>query len=156
VANGFDLQQYVPYLLNRGAVRIADAFTDELRAFSITLPMWRVIAALWHDGPMRLGELAHLTSIEVSTLSRTVAGMEGRGLLTRNRSDADARAVRVELTAAGRALTERIIPLALAYERAGLQGFTPDEIDMLKRLLRRFYDNLAARQQRAVLHRQGP
>jgi MarR family transcriptional regulator, organic hydroperoxide resistance regulator len=143
MASGFDLQQYIPYLLNRSAVRIADAFTDELRAFNITLPMWRVIAALWHDGAMRLGELAQLTSIEVSTLSRTVAGMEGRGLLTRNRNDPDARAVRVELTATGRTLTERIIPLALAYEEAALRGFTPDELEELKRLLRRLYDNLA-------------
>jgi DNA-binding MarR family transcriptional regulator len=92
---------------------------------------------------MRLGELAQLTSIEISTLSRTVATLHRRGLVLRDRSDPDARAVRVALTARGRETTLRIIPLALRCEATALAGFAPEEAEQLRRLLRRLFGNLA-------------
>jgi DNA-binding MarR family transcriptional regulator len=138
----FNLQEYLPYLLNRSAVRIVETIADDLRAANITLPMWRALAALRHGGPMRLGELAELTSMEVSTLSRTVAAMNRKGLLSRTRSSSDARAVRVALTPEGFALTERLIPAALRCEAMALDGFTGVEVEMLRSLLRRLYANL--------------
>ena len=144
MSKSLDLQHYLPYLLNRCALRIVDRFTEELRDFGISLAMWRSLAALHHDGAMRLGELAQLTSIEISTLSRTVATLHRRGLVLRDRSDRDARAVRVALTDDGRALTERIIPLALHCEASALAGFAPEEGELLRRLLRRLFANLTA------------
>jgi MarR family transcriptional regulator, organic hydroperoxide resistance regulator len=138
----FNLQEYLPYLLNRSAVRIVETFAGDLRAANITLPMWRALAALRHGGPMRLGELAVLTSIEMSTLSRTVAAMSRKGLLTRTRSSSDARAVHVALAPEGFALTERLIPAALRCEAAALDGFTGAEVEMLRSLLYRLYANL--------------
>ena len=45
--------------------------------------MYRVLAALAEQGgPQRLGELALLTSIETSTLSRLATEMQRRGYLT--------------------------------------------------------------------------
>jgi DNA-binding MarR family transcriptional regulator len=136
----FDLQDYFPYLLNRTAVEIVNAFSVDLREFGITLQMWRVLAALWHDGPMRLGELAGLTSIEISTLSRTVGAMQRKGLVSRRRGERDARAVQVALTSQGRAMTERIIPLALSCERRAIAGLSPEEGRLLRGLLRRVFE----------------
>src|SRR5208282_6365190 len=79
----FDLASYLPYLVNRIGVRLAGAFGKELAAYGITLPMWRVLAALRHRGSQRVGRLAAATSIEVSTLSRLLAGMDRRGLVRR-------------------------------------------------------------------------
>jgi DNA-binding MarR family transcriptional regulator len=142
VTKTLDLQDYLPYLLNRCALRIVDSFTGELRGFGISLAMWRSLAALHHDGAMRLGELARLTSIEISTLSRTVATLHRRGLVLRDRSDRDARAICVALTEDGRALTERIIPLALRCEASALNGFAPEDGERLRDLLRRLFANL--------------
>jgi DNA-binding MarR family transcriptional regulator len=139
-----DLQNYLPYLLNRCAIRIVDSFTDELQAFGVSLPMWRCLAVLHHEGAMRLSDLAQLTSIEISTLSRTVAALHRRGLVRRDRSDSDARAVCVDLSTEGRALTERIIPLALHCEAAALAGFTAEDGDRLRCLLRQLFTNLGA------------
>jgi MarR family transcriptional regulator, organic hydroperoxide resistance regulator len=138
----FNLQEYVPYLLNRCAIRGVETFVGDLRAASITLPMWRALAALRHGGSMRLGELAEMTSIEMSTLSRTVAAMNRKSLLSRTRSSSDARAVQVTLTPEGLALTERLIPAALRCEAAALDGFTGAEVELLRSLLRRLYGNL--------------
>ena len=142
-----NLTDYLPYLLNRAGSRIATSFTRELRGFDISLQMWRTLAALHHADGQRIGGLAALTSIDVSTLSRMVGGLEKKGLVRRRRTgsaDGDARIVTVHLTGRGRALTERIIPLALAYEHAALAGFDGTETVMLKGMLRRLYRNMDA------------
>ena len=50
--------------------------------------------------------------------------------------------MRVHLTAAGRSLTERIIPLAEHYETVALSGFSAEEAALLKAMLRRLHDNM--------------
>ena len=87
----FDLAVYLPYLINRAGAALADSFSDQLLAHGITLSMWRVIAALHHKDAQRVGELAEMTSIEISTLSRLLGAMDRRGLVRRQRSPQDAR-----------------------------------------------------------------
>ena len=138
----FDLQRYLPYLLNRAAIRITEAFSRELRQFDLTVVMWRVLAVLWHDGSMWLTELAAATTIEVSTLSRLITTMQSRGLVGRAKSPEDARAVVVDLTEAGRAMTEKIIPTALRYEAAAVDHISDQDRDLLRRLLIQLYGNI--------------
>ena len=106
------LENYLPYLLNRAGGRIAEAFGKEMRPLGATLQMWRVLAALRERDGRRMGDLAATTSIEVSTLTRLVDGMEKKGLVIRRRAAADARAIVLHVTAGGRRLTGRILPIA--------------------------------------------
>lgn len=140
----FHLGDHVPYLLNRAEITIAHTLSRELDRFGITLPMWRVLAALLNEGEQRLGDLARLTAIELSTLSRIAAGMENRGLVRRRRSGQDARAVLVALTEEGRGMAESIIPHALDCENAVTAGLSQEEVETLKGLLQRLYGNLSS------------
>ena len=138
----FDLARYLPYLINRTGAKLALAFGRELVRFGVTLQEWRVLAALAaHDG-QRLSDLAALTSIDVSTLSRLVDRMRRKGLLARARANGDGRAVRLALTDAGRQRTRAIVPEARRYERLALRGIAPADARSLKRLLARVYRNL--------------
>ncbi len=137
-----DLADYLPYLLNRAGSRIATAFTQEARQHGLTLPMWRVLAALnQRDGQM-VGELAAITSIEISTLSRVLDQMQNKRLILRRRDTSDQRAVSVWRMTAGVAATNRLLPTALRYEHAALAGFNAQDAVKLKRMLRRLYANL--------------
>ena len=49
------------------------------------------------------------------------------------------------LTAKGRALVERLIPIAKGLEQTASAGFSAKELAVVKRALRRMYDNLAGR-----------
>ncbi|HLI12619.1 MAG TPA: MarR family transcriptional regulator [Alphaproteobacteria bacterium] len=140
----FNLAVYLPYLVNRAGVRLAEAFSDELEAYGVTLPMWRVMAALDHRDGQRVGRLAAMTSIEISTLSRLLAAMERKELLSRRRSETDARSVTVSLTDYGRGITDKIIPTALRYEEVALAGFSAAEVEALKAMLVRVFENLDA------------
>src|SRR5690349_22614078 len=110
------LEQFLPYLLNRAGARIAAAFNAEMRQIGASLQMWRVLAALREKDGRRMGELSATTSIEVSTLTRLVDQMEKKGMVARRRDPADARAVALFVTAVGRRLTQRIVPIAERYE----------------------------------------
>ena len=140
----FDLEGALPYLLNRAGVGIGEAFSEELVRFDTTLPMWRVLASLLHRDGQRITGLSAHVSIEVSTLSRLVAGMERRGFLRRSAADDDARAVVVRLTDEGRALAWRIVPLAELYERMALANISAADAALLKRLLAQIYSNIAS------------
>ena len=138
------LDSYLPYLLNRAGARIATAFSDEVRPLGATLQMWRVLAALREQDGRRMGDLSETTSIEVSTLTRLVDNMEEKGLVSRRRDSADARAVMLCVTPAGRRLTQRILPIAERYEMVALAGFSAGEAETLKAALRRLYANMDA------------
>src|SRR5262245_10381098 len=138
------LDSYLPYLLNRAGSRIATSFSERIRPLGASLQMWRVLAALREKDGRRMGDLSDTTSIEVSTLTRLVDSMEKKGLVARRRDAEDARAVVLHLTAAGRRLATRILPIAEHYESAALAGFPEAEADKLKAALRQLYANMAA------------
>ena len=136
------LDGYLPYLLNRAGARIATAFGEEVRPLGATLQTWRVLAALRERDGRRMGDLSETTSIEVSTLTRLVDNMENEGLVARRRDAADARAVTLHATPAGRRMTRMILPIAERYEKVALQGFSEAEATVLKTALRRLFDNM--------------
>ena len=139
----FNLARFLPYHINRTGVRLVTAFGNELERFDLTVPMWRVLAVLWQNRELKVTDLIADTAIEQSTLSRLLVAMEKRGLLTRQRNTADARAVLVKLTPAGRKLTKTLIPLALRNERVALRGFSPEEAEQLYGMLGRIFENAA-------------
>lgn len=139
-----DLDDYLPYLLNRAGARIADAFGKVTRQHGISLQMWRVLAALNQQDGQSVGSLAATTSIETSTLSRLLDQMQKKRLLLRQRDGEDQRSVTIHRTPAAQTITAKLIPVALAYESKALMGLTRSEEKTLKAMLRRLYQNLDA------------
>jgi MarR family transcriptional regulator, organic hydroperoxide resistance regulator len=137
-----NLDDYLPYLVNRLGARIAAAFVAHLRKHRLTLAMWRALAALAHHGPQNLGALARHTTIDVSTLSRVIGSLVRRKLATRTRQSGDARAVVVAISEPGVALVASLAPTARSYEKIALAGFSADDSRQLKALLRRAHTNL--------------
>jgi MarR family transcriptional regulator, organic hydroperoxide resistance regulator len=138
-----DLERAIPYLLARAGTRMGQSFSKELKQFKLSLTEWRVCVALHHKEHQRLSDLALHTSTDASTLSRVVDGLLQRGILVRERSNEDARAIALGLTEAGRELTLRIIPLAQLYERVALSGLSTVQAEALRDMLAMVYDNLA-------------
>jgi MarR family transcriptional regulator, organic hydroperoxide resistance regulator len=138
------LQDFLPYLLNRAGLRIGVLFSRDIEPHGVTLPMWRVLIELWHNGDHRLGELAERTSIDLSTLSRLLVVMQRKQLIVRRRSGLDGRALSLTLTERGLELTEKIAPYAIHYEDVAMQGLSDDDVRRLKQLLKKVYDNLQA------------
>jgi DNA-binding MarR family transcriptional regulator len=143
-ASELDLENFLPYLINRvGAAMVADFTAHALANEDLTIVMWRALAALSDGGARRQVDLSMMTSIEVSTLSRLVARLARRGLVTRERSSNDNREVTVALSAQGRALVKRLVPIARMLERKAIEDFSVKDIEAVKRHLRAMHENLA-------------
>ena len=104
--------QSLPYLLNRVGVRMGELFGNEIAADGLTAAGYRVLAALNEVDNQRLTDLSAMTTVEMTTLSRLVAAMEGRRLVRRRRPKDNLRTVQISLLAGGRALVAKYGPLA--------------------------------------------
>ena len=141
------LDEYLPYLVNRVGGALVESYTRRaLAAHKLTIDMWRVLAALSNNGGQRQIDLADVTSIEASTVSRLVTRLVRLGLVTRGRSETSNREVQVQLSPKGRALVKKLIPVALGLEETASAGISAADLAQLKRTLRRIYANLARAQ----------
>ena len=139
-----DLGNYLPYLVNRlGGALVANFTATALAPFDLTIDMWRLLAVLSYRGAQRQVDLVDMTSIEASTVSRLVTRLARMGLVTRERSETSNREVVIELSAKGRAQVERIIPSAHKLEQAAAANVPAKDMAVVKRSLRRMYENIA-------------
>ena len=139
-----ELDDYLPYLINRVGVAIAAAYTaDTLARRDLSLAMWRVLAALSNNDEQRQIDLVDMTSIDASTMSRLVTRLVRMGLVTRARSKTSSREVLVALSPKGRAQVESLIPIAKSLEKTASAGLSAKEQAVVKRALRRMYENLS-------------
>lgn len=145
-----NLSDFLPYLVNRVGVIIAEQFGEEtLAPHRISIAMWRVLAVLASAGAQRQIDLADLTSIDASTLSRIVTRLVRLALVSRARSENSSREVVVALTPKGSALVARLIPPAREMEIDAAAGLSTEELAVVKRCLRRIYANMQTRPRRA-------
>jgi MarR family transcriptional regulator, organic hydroperoxide resistance regulator len=137
----FDLRNALPFLLSRTGNRTTELFeARELGRHDVTIPMYRVLATLVHHDDQRLGDLAALADMEVSTLSRLIGTMQSRRLVSRRRSGKDARAVRIRITDQGRSLAQKLISAATNYEATMTKSLPARQVQELKRTLAQLDD----------------
>lgn len=138
-----ELLEYLPYLINRVGVALVERFEREtLNGHNLSIAMWRVLVALSKVEEQRQIDLAQMTSIEVSTLSRLVTRGVRMGLVNRVRSESSSREVLVSLSPKGHKVVDHIIPMAMALEEAVIAGFSENELAIVRKILRRMYHNL--------------
>ena len=139
-----DLDNYLPYLLNRVGFALVASYTRKaLAEQDLNIDMWRLLAALANRGASRQVDLAVMTTIDTSTISRIVTRLVHRGLVTRGRSKTSSREVVVALSPKGQALVQRLIPVAKELEQTTSAGLPAKDMAVVKRALRLMYDNLA-------------
>ena len=140
-----DLSDYLPYLINRVGAAFVTGYEQDIAQHELSIAMWRVLAGLSASAKQRQIDLAEITSIDVSTISRLITRLVSLGLVTRTRSDTNNREVSVELSAKGRALVNRLIPRARELEAEAVAGIPAADLAITRETLRRMYHNMAAR-----------
>lgn len=116
---GFDLQEFLPYLLNQAAEAASRGFQGIYReSYGMSRTQWRVLANLGKFGAMTARDICAISHIEKTKVSRAVALLERGGLLARAPSDQDRRAEILSLTAAGQLAFADLGQKAAEYDRA--------------------------------------
>jgi DNA-binding MarR family transcriptional regulator len=117
--------------LRVGVARLARRLRQEGAGEDATPSQLTALATLYHRGPMTVGELAGAERVKPPSMTRIVAGLEERGLVTRVSSAHDRRVQHVSVTDAGRAAHEEYRKRRDAWLCRQLTKLDPDERELL-------------------------
>jgi DNA-binding MarR family transcriptional regulator len=91
---------------------------------------------------IRVTDLATCVNLDASTVSRHVAQLHRAGLIERAADPVDRRAQRVKLSRDGEKQLNAAVRARLAVLERGLEGWAPDDLEQLDRLLTRFVGDI--------------
>ena len=132
----FDLQQFLPYLLNQAAEASSLSFQRVYKArYGMLRTEWRVLFHLGIYGRMTAKEIGSRAQIHKTKVSRAVQKLAERRFLTRERDADDRRSEWLELTPAGRAAYDDLRAVARAHDAALVRDMAPAEEAALRRAL---------------------
>jgi DNA-binding MarR family transcriptional regulator len=111
------LEEFTPYQLHVCAMLASQALARICGArHNIGIWEWRVLVTLGQFGMMTAKSIGIRSHMHKTKVSRAVALLESRKLVTRRANRADLREAFLSLTAAGRAVSSDLAPLALDFE----------------------------------------
>jgi len=112
---------------------------QRLQHLGITASKWRVLGTLQARSMLMMGELAEMTAIDRTTLTRMLNQMEDAGLLLRTTDADDKRAIMVALTRRGQKLFLAANKIVEQVNDEITRDISDDEIPRLRELMQRLH-----------------
>jgi DNA-binding MarR family transcriptional regulator len=110
------LERFLPYRLNVVASLVSQALSRIYAdRYGIGVPEWRVLVTLGQFGTMTGKAIGSHSHMHKTKVSRAVALLDNRKLITRRANRSDLREALLALTPAGRAMYDDLAPIALNF-----------------------------------------
>ncbi len=140
-----DLDRYVPALITFIGNKLSrSASTLYQRNFGVNVTEWRILSLLAIEPGIPAARICQVIGFDKGPVSRTLAVMQTRGLVTIATDPDDGRSHSITLTPRGRSVHDQVIAVALDRERRLLRCLREDEREQLIKLLLRVHGNLGA------------
>lgn len=143
---GYAAQESVGYLMRRTVAVMALEIERRMEPYGLTNAQWMPLFKLHMGHASTVAELARSCEMDAGAMTRLLDRLEAKGLVRRTRSPQDRRVVNLELTADGREAAKTVPEVLSTLQNQCLAGFTEDEWQTLKGLLRRVLANAQALQ----------
>ena len=127
------------YAASKELVKRYRPYLDDL---NLTYTQFITMAALWEHNRLNVKELGEKLYLDSGTLTPVLKSLEAKGYVKRMRSRRDERVLNVELTAQGKALSERAA--AVPDQVAESVSLSADEQQTLRGLLYRLLEEKEA------------
>ena len=108
----------------------------------ITIEQWSILYHLWKEDCLSQQELCNRTFRDKPSITRLIDNLEKQHLVKRMPSKSDKRINLVCLTENAKVLQEQTINLAHQTMNEALVGVEKDDIEVVKLVFQRVYDNL--------------
>jgi len=132
------------HLINRLARLMARLGEAKLKPLGFSPGQLPVLGALMRHGPLSQKALAEGAMIEQPSMAQMLARMERDGLVTRRPDPEDGRSSLYSLTDKARGQLPALNQALTEGGREALAGFSAEEEDILRGLLKRIINNLEA------------
>jgi len=135
-AAALKLDRFLPYRLNVCSALVTQALSRIYAGrYKIGVPEWRVLVTLGEFDMMTAKAIGHHSHMHKTKVSRAVALLERRKLLSRRTNRDDLREAFLSLTPAGRDVYNELAPAALEFVRQLLESVDPADRAALDRTL---------------------
>jgi MarR family 2-MHQ and catechol resistance regulon transcriptional repressor len=105
--------------------------------YGLTTPQFGIIEALYHLGPLSLGQLADKLLVTGGNVTYVMDRLEAQGLVLRERSPRDRRIIQAKLTPEGRKLISEVFPGHGEFIEGLASHLDVDEQEALRSLLKK-------------------
>lgn len=113
------------------------AISCKITEYGLTAPQFGVLEALYHLGPLPLGELAGKLLVTGGNVTYVMDRLEQQKLVRRERSPDDRRVVQAKLTARGSALIAEVFPGHAEFIERLSGNLETEEQEEFRRLLKK-------------------
>ncbi len=132
----FNPQDFLPYLLNQAAEALSLEFQRHYRGqYGMLRTEWRVLFHLGCYGDMTAKEICDRARLHKTKVSRAVAALQTKRILTRRELERDRRHAILQLTAKGQKVFAELSRAAHAFDSEVHASMTPEEAKVLHRCL---------------------
>ena len=137
--------------LVKDAIRLLDrTLQARLARHRVSIGHWPFLRALWEEDGLTQRELSQEAGVMEPTTFAALKAMETLGYVVRRPVAGDRRKKHVFLTARGRALERRLVPLATEVNAVAIRGVARADVAATRRTLLAILDNLASDETREV------
>lgn len=133
--------------IKQTGTRLFDRMLAEADIDAFNGAQGRILYVLWQQDGITISQLSAQTSLANTTLTSMLDRMESSGLIRREASPKDRRALLICLTEKARALQTDYDRISQQMNQLYYQGFTEVEIRQLEGYLQRILDNLEGEKQ---------
>jgi DNA-binding MarR family transcriptional regulator len=119
------------------------ALQMRLAAHAVSIGHWTFLRILWEKDGLTQRELSEQAGLMEPTTFSAIQAMQRLGYVTRRHRGDNRKNVYVFLTPKGRALKEKLVPLAEDVNRVAARGVAADDITVTRRVLLAVIENLA-------------
>jgi DNA-binding MarR family transcriptional regulator len=131
------------HLIKDATRALVRALTVRLAEQGVSFGHWTFLRILWaHDG-LTQRELSEQAGVMEPTTFSAITAMEKLGYVTRRQLPENRKNVYVYLTPQGRALKEKLVPLAEEVNRVATRGVRPEDVAATRRALVAMLENMA-------------
>lgn len=120
------------------------ALQQRIAPYGVSFGHWTFLRILWIRDGLTQKELSDLAGVMEPTTFSAVKAMEQMGLIERRQREGNRKNMHVYLTAAGRALKKKLVPLAEEVNHVSVRGLPPKTVTVLRESLLAMIENLAA------------
>ena len=140
-AETYRVEDSVGFMITRLRAAIFATVDREVAPWGVSSAQAAILIYIAHGRGNRAADIARDYSYDTGSMTRMIDRLVEKGLLRRVRDADDRRAQRLELTAKGRKLTDRLPAVAARALNRHLRGFSRAELGELKGYLARMLAN---------------
>jgi MarR family transcriptional regulator, organic hydroperoxide resistance regulator len=138
------------HLVKDATRALVRALQMRLVAHGVSFGHWTFLRILWEREGLTQRELSDQAGVMEPTTFSALKAMEGIGYVKRRRLPENRKNVYVFLTAKGRALKEKLVPLAEDVNRVAVTGLAEEDISKARQILIAIIANLAQDESRGA------